>query len=219
MRTYIVCSADRKPGWETPRHLLVLPDGEVLLHRTVRQFLAYGPVTVLGPDLRYKVPGAALHIIAEPPPEWRYNTDALLQLDPFDKQDGIVMAFGDTYFSDEAVKTIMQSNMGIAFFGRWGRSKVTDTTWGELFAVLVSSPARWTFLAAWANWIVDQYRKGAIWREGLWELLCDMEGLKPIDKQSSHPMPKRYYVEINDATDDIDFVKDVPGHLKGWKGK
>lgn len=52
------------------------------------------------------------------------------------------------------------------------------------------------------------FNKGAIWRDGGWEVAKTLSNLSKKDSYTSHPRLDSY-VEIDDMTDDVDFQYDV----------
>jgi hypothetical protein len=121
---------------------------------------------------------------------------------------------GDVYFSDLALRKIFGfPNRDYMAFGRYGGSNVTNTPYGELFA------HSW-----WPEQVpeiedhlehVDQARAQGITRPHGWMLLRSFEGV-PLQK---HIVSPRYFTQINDWTDDIDFPDDFERHpaTKGYK--
>lgn len=211
MRTYIACAVDAKPRWQEPRHLVHLPSGERLLDRLVRQLLPHGPVTVLGPDERYLVAGAALYIRADTPdPAW-YNADALLQLGTQHLGDGrVLFVFGDTYLSDRAVEAMTS---GLGFFGRWGPSARLGTKWGELFGFAFEA-SDWSRIEADMRHVGREYIAGRNPRGGFWELGCYWDHGFGDASWLHGPWPN--FIEIDDESDDLDFPEDVPAHMAAW---
>ncbi len=100
-----------EPGRERPKHLLEV-GGETLLARLVRQLREAGPgaaVYITSRDPRYEVPGAVRY-------EPKHN---LMEIDRFTGElidDGTCFLYGDTYYTDGAVRTIMTCGAGDDLF-------------------------------------------------------------------------------------------------------
>jgi hypothetical protein len=126
-----------------------------------------------------------------------------------------VLLLGDVYFSDLAMRKILTPTAGREYraFGRHGGSNITHTPYGELFA------HTW-----WPEHIheieqhlahVEQARAQGILRPHGWMLLRSFQG-DPLDR---HIVKPRYFTQINDWTDDIDYPEDFERHpaTKGYR--
>lgn len=99
-----------------PKHLIKI-DGEVLLERTVNQLKRLdnnAEVIITSHDPRYEFKGAT-----------RYEPlNNILEIDRFTNElieDDICFLYGDTYYSDEAIKTIINTKTNDSIF--FGNSK------------------------------------------------------------------------------------------------
>ena len=130
---YIIMADGKGTRWqnynEIPKHLIEI-GGETLLGRTVR-LLREGDrdceVIITSHDIRYEVPGAR-----------RYEPqNNVLEIDRFTEElieDDVCFLYGDTFYSENAMNTILSTETeDMMFFGN-GRSivaiKVKD---GQLF--------------------------------------------------------------------------------------
>lgn len=202
----IACAGDQSK-WNghlgVPSHLVPVPVGaggstEPLLRRTVRQALTLTEdVWVTGPpDERYDIPGASRHWPGEHPNE--YASSRVL----WDDEERTVLLLGDVYFTDAAITTIARhTEQAYRVFGRRGASRITGTPYGEIFA---------------ASWWPEQHleldrhlaRIGDMTKAG-WRLLRAMQGT-PLDR---HIVKRgRFFTQIDDLTDDIDFPDDYARH-------
>ena len=114
---YIIMADGKGVRWNNykniPKHLVKI-NGEVLLHRTVRQLHENDRkaiVIITSHDVRYEVDGAKRY---EP-----INNN--LEIDRFTEElisDNICFLYGDTCYTDEAIKKIISDeNDDILFFG------------------------------------------------------------------------------------------------------
>jgi hypothetical protein len=204
MRTIII-AAGEGTRWrnfrDTPKHLVEV-EGERLLDRTVRQFLEHGEVFVAGHDERYKVDGAELF---HPPRRdaWK-EASKFLDTQTIWNQDGrTVVAYGDVWFSDDAVKTIADyESKDWVLFARFGLSEITGGG-SECFAQ-----------SFWPEHIkehrtallqIAKYRsERKLSRCGGWEHYRQMNGI-PLKE---HSIGDRF-VSIDDWTDDFDYPDDL----------
>ena len=189
----------------TQKHKLVI-EGEVLIERTVKQFLKYcDDVVVVGSDKSYEVDGARCYI----PPQnhkWKDMAKFYSSKDIW-SDERTVMVFGDVYFTDKAVKTIMTNEDEWIFFLRKGASRFTGKNWKEIFGIAFNGSSN--------NMIKDEMvkiieGKGAP-RVGGWHLFKSLVG------STTEPsmFEKGGYVNIDDWTEDFDFPED----LDTWEEK
>lgn len=205
MTRYIVCCGGSQTKWGnylgTPSHLVKDKFEETLLHRTVRLLreLDEGDdILVMAPprDYRYLVEGA-LTVDGDPSRLNEYWASV-----PYWDQGGrTVLLLGDVWFSEESLKTISTPREGLCFYGRFSGSKLTGTPWGELFACGFDS-ADQAFLMNHMEHSLAEYRSLRANRHTGWEILRSVQGQTNLNK---HKVNSRWFVEINDLTDDIDF--------------
>lgn len=199
MITIVLANGD-SPGAEklADRHFLRI-DGERLLDRTVRQFGELGEVVVSGPDLRYKLPGAALYVPRAEPE----NLDADILLSTrslWAAADRTIVLLGDTWFSDDAVEAIagIPSRKWI-YIGREHGSRFSGTDYGEIFG-LSFWPADQVVLLAALHEVRRLQRDEGLWRGGLWEHYRVLCGIDPLEHRIDG-----HFLEIDDETEDFDF--------------
>lgn len=211
MIALILCNGpEDKWGQDTPRHFVEV-DGERLIDRTVRQFGAHGDVVVSGPDLRYKIPGAALYVPKAEPE----NLDADILLSTrhlWSAQDRTLVILGDTWFSDAAIESILARSSPEWFTGReWfyvGRengSRYSGTDYGELFGLSFWPEHQEQLLNAMYE--VLRLQQAGFWRGGLWEHYRVLRGIDPMEHRIDG-----HFLEIDDQTDDFDF----PDRFEEW---
>jgi hypothetical protein len=112
--------------------------------------------------------------------------------------------YGDCYFTDEAVKTIMEyKGEDWILFARYGASQFTGCEWGECFAqsfypkyIKRHEEALYT--------LADMKRNGELDTCGGWQHYRIMNGIDP-----HHHVKGDNFYEIDDFTDDFDYPKDL----------
>jgi len=206
VKTVIIADGGREQlaewagGW---RHLIEL-DGEPLLHRTVRQYANHGEVVVLGPP-EYQVPPART-IQPEPCEEWDHIAMFAKTL-PYWGDERTNLVFGDVWFSDRAVETIVEHDGDWRVFGRPKPSKWTGTRWGEYFCFTLYPEHKGAFKNAMMA-ALHAFASGAHHRVTPWEVYYAMEGL-PFKITGKHAHTGPHWTTIDDWTDDFDFIEDV----------
>lgn len=197
MTRVLVLAAGDGSRWENYRgvqkHKLVI-EGEVLIERTVRQFSQYSDdVVVVGKDKSYEVEGARCYI---PPyhPKWKDMAKFWSTRDIWsDKRT--VLVFGDVYFTDEAVETIMKDEGEFTFFLRSKGSELTGKPWREIFGIAFNGSSN-EMLKERILEIIESCRA---LKTGGWHLHTRLE----------HEYDDTFSVEIDDWTDDFDFPVDI----------
>lgn len=198
-----ILAAGEGSRWEnyrgTQKHKLVI-DGEVLIERTVKQFLKYtDDVVVVGNDKSYEVEGARCYI---PPyhPRW-LDMAKLYCTKNIWVEDRNVMVFGDVYFTDEAVKTIMTDNKEWRFYLRKEGSKLTGKPWREVFALAFEGSRNQVMKSDMESVI----QRAIATKAGGWclyrTLIAQYVGGDPFESD--------YYINIDDWTEDFDFPVDL----------
>lgn len=217
-RAIIICAGEAT-RWgnhlNTPKHLIEI-EGERLLDRTVRLLNERGVedvhVVVKAEDARYKVPGSKLYIAKL---DYEKNADAdkfLSSKKLWNKKGRTIVFYGDCYFTDEAMDTIIgHEPKDWVLFCRPGASRITGTKWGECFAQSFYPDQIAEHEAALYR-IADLKKQGVIRRCGGWEHYRAMLG-RGDQALNRHTMSDRY-VEINDWTDDFDYPDDYETWIK-----
>jgi FkbM family methyltransferase len=216
MRAIILADGPAK-RWShhTPKHLIQL-NGEVLLHRTVRQLRSKGitDIWITSHDPRYDVEGAQRF---EP-------SDNHFQVDQFYACHSlwhpctnapVIFLYGDVYFSDAAIDIITSSApQEYLYFQRTWSSSITGKNWKEGFAMSVMDTASFLFALEHlreglvSGTIVDEHHQLQGYLEG--------RGSGPFWGIGPHG------IEIDDETDDFDFPGDIQAwldHTRRWKSE
>jgi hypothetical protein len=122
----------------------------------------------------------------------------------------LLIIYGDTYFSKSALDTIFQENIlkkkSIVFFCRYNGFPFVNKGGGEIFAVYIDKNSKQHFLEA-AYKTQELYDSKKIWRDGTWEIAKTLKNLTTLNEYREHPKFD-FYFEINDLTDDIDFIEE-----------
>ena len=128
---YIIMADGKGTRWNNfnniPKHFIEI-NGEKIIFRTVRLLNEMDPdcsVTVTSHDPRYDIPGSSRH---EP-------SNNILEIDRFTEElleDNVCFLYGDTYYSEEALRLIIRTEAEpLMFFGN-SRSiiavKIKDAT-------------------------------------------------------------------------------------------
>lgn len=193
---YIIMADGKGTRWQNyndiPKHLIEI-GGETLLGRTVRLLKEGDPdceVIITSHDSRYEIPGAQRH---EP-----LNNN--LEIDRFTEEligDDVCFLYGDTYYSDFAMNTIISTQTGdMMFFGN-GRSivaiKVAD---GALFRHHVHR-------------VRDLFLEGKIDKCIGWQVYQSFTGLPFGEKQIGEK-----FLVLEDGTEDFNSPEDYNRRTK-----
>ena len=200
--TVLILAAGDGSRWnnyqDIPKHKVVI-DGEVLIERTARQFLKYTKsVVIVARDESYRVDGCSLYI---PKLNKKYkDMDKFMSSKNLWSDTKTILVFGDVYFTDEAVETIMTNKREYCFFLRKRGSKITGKNKEEIFAI--------SFYAKNNNMILSTIKEiisqNLPFTAGGWLLL---KTLFNMNVGWRHRNTKNY-INIDDWTDDFDYPED-----------
>lgn len=217
----IIIAAGEASRWANykgiPKHLIEI-EGEPIIHRTVRLLRENNikDIYIVGPkDDRYKIQGSELFIPTKN--KEHVDADKFLNSESLWNSEGrTVVFYGDVYFTEEAMKTIVDYNdEDWVLFCRFNASKFTGTRWGECFAQSFY-PKDHKCHKSNLLLIAEEYKKGSIKRCGGWEHYRAMCGA-PLDKKYHKNYGKS--VVIDDWTDDFDYPKDFKRFVRLWNEK
>lgn len=213
----IILAAGRDERWDHRRypnkHFIEI-DGEPLVPRIVRQLRDRAEVIVSGhPERAYKLPDAALYVPYLNPAN--HHADKYLCTVPLWSHDGrTVLLFGDCWYSDEAIDTIIDyPEREWRYFCRFEPSELTGKIWGEGWG--------WGFypehipeVIAAHHRTIELVDRGVLWRNDGWEHYRAMCGL-PDERMGIefHGDYGRATV-IDDWTEDFDFPQDLDTYLE-----
>lgn len=119
-----------------------------------------------------------------------------------------IILFGDTYYTDEAIKAIVEYPADDwAVFGRPSGSKLTGKPYGELYALVFHDKHSDDILAnlrrAERLWLENRISRINTWT--LYRLMVNL----PETLLNAHViLPDYHFVEVNDMTEDFDYPHD-----------
>jgi hypothetical protein len=169
-------------------------DGEKILHRTCRQFLNYtADVHVVGKSNDYSYPRTRLFVPRQDD-SWgdfaKYWSSRELW-----SSERTVLAFGDVYYTDQAVEKIMTTPGEIMWFLRQNHSTMTGGR-PEIFTLAFDSSAHATLDQHFERLIKDKVPP-----PGGWRLYRSLVRPRYQDNEMR--------VVIDDETTDFDFPRDL----------
>jgi hypothetical protein len=197
----------------SPKHLIEV-EGERLIDRTVRQYLRYtDDVIVVGSDERYLIPRAQLFIPDRPmefvypatkPRPWREMDKFLSSTSLWDTDKRTILVYGDVYFTNEAVHTIMTHEGAWRCFCRTRESRITGKTCKEIFSFSLDPEHHNVFQRALDVLASTNTTTGG------WSLFRYLtSGNANVNKNYEQVFNNDKYVEIDDWTEDFDFPHDL----------
>lgn len=220
---YIIIAGGDGTRWDNytgkPKHFAVIGN-EPILYRTINllraNHVAYGDIYVASKD--YKVEYVHNYHIE---PNYADHADAdkfLSSSDLWNEEGRTVILYGDVYFSEDAIKQIIDyPKTHWTMFCRPTASKITGTPWGECFAVsFYDFDNKMAFDKLWQ--LIHLYKGKALDRIGGWEWARIVAEV-PINKMADHQEDLPLYYVIDDITDDIDYPDDYDRLKKLIEGK
>jgi hypothetical protein len=189
-----------------PKHLLEI-DSESLIQRTTRQISVYADKTfVVGTDDSYKTDFSQLFIPKQKQPA--------MEMHKFSSSQELwsertVLLFGDTYYTDQAISTIVQDTEDFTFFLRSDASSFTQKPYGEIYA--------FSFLDSIHKKLKESIDilliQHDIYSAGGWSLMRHLLGISHRSRTKDH-LTKGHYIEIDDWTEDFDYPIDLDRWLE-----
>jgi hypothetical protein len=120
-----------------------------------------------------------------------------------------VLLFGDTYYTDQAISTIVQDTEDFTFFLRSGASSFTQKPYGEIYA--------FSFLDSIHKKLKESIDilliQHDIYSAGGWSLMRHLLGISHRSRTKDH-LTKGHYIEIDDWTEDFDYPIDLDRWLE-----
>jgi hypothetical protein len=208
-RVILMC-AGRAERWGNylgvQKHLLLI-DGETLLDRTLRLVRRYtsAPIVIVAFNPEYDRDG---HERFEPShgPLNFCDTDKFLSAKERWAESGqTVILYGDVFFTDAAIKTIISHVGEHRFFGRREHSYITGRQWREMFALSFPAEER-AELGEHLFQLRSDLLAGKISRGGGWELF-----------RRIHGYTWNQFTAIDDFTDDFDYPKDYDQWIRRYR--
>lgn len=194
---YIIMADGKGTRWnnykDIPKHFIRV-DGETLLERTVRLLREKDPgcqVIITSHDPRYEVPGAV-----------RYEPkNNVLEIDRFTAElieDNICFLYGDTYYSESSVASIVEGEtQDLLFFGNERSIVAVKVSDGALFAEHV-------------NHVRQLFLDGKISKCIGWQVYQSFMGLSYEEKKIAGK-----YIFVEDGTRDFNSPEDLAGGNTG----
>jgi hypothetical protein len=208
LRVLILCAGEGS-RWNNytgvPKYKVVV-EGEVLVERTIKQFLKYtDDIVVVTSDESETFPGASTYL-ANKSRKYKDMDKFLSSHDQWSDTKTIIV-YGDVYFTDEAVKTITTNNKTWCFYLRKGASQITGKPWGEIFG--------FSFDGCF-NQIMFQTIKSTLFKRIVtnppkpagWILLRSLLEVRTT-RDIFTPENSFAYINIDDWTEDFDFPHDL----------
>lgn len=215
----IIIAAGEATRWNnyggTTKHMAVL-NGEPIIMRAIRLLEENGVKDVHVVSKSYVItPG--INNYRPKLNDANFDADKFLSSrELWNKSGRTIIVYGDVYFSEAAIKTILSDDSkDWRLFCRPTASEITGTPYGECFAVSFY-PHDHKYCYATLRQLVYLYRGKALNRIGGWEWARVIAGIKP-SKLKKHREDLPLYVTIDDETDDIDYPEDYE-RMKGVVG-
>ena len=207
-RCIIICGGEAT-RWNNylgvPKHLIKIED-ETLIGRLVRQLKSEEReiyIVTKKKDKRYDIEGSKQYVAKI---DYKNNADAdkfLSSKSLWNKNGRTIVFYGDVWFSDEAIETILaHKGKDWILFGRSTASSITGCGYGECFAQSFY-PKDLAIHEQNLHKIARAYQSNAIDRCGGWEHYRAMAGL-PL---KGHKI-RGFFKNINDFTEDFDTPED-----------
>jgi hypothetical protein len=200
----IVIAAGDGSRWgdyrDSPKHLVTI-EKEVLLQRTVKQFLKYtDDVCIIGLDERYNVEGATLYIPTGINTNYKDANKFMCSQTLWNKNGRTVLVFGDVYFTNDAVKTVMKTPGEIKWFLRKEGSVLSGARWKEIFAFAFDA----TMINNITQSLLMLISRDQVKTQAGWALYRTTTGDRFAD-----PFVNHHFVNIDDWTEDFDSAEDL----------
>lgn len=188
--------------WETPKHLQVV-NGERIVERTIRLLKKNGCKDIVITSNNEAFDGLGVERL-EHENSYRYENGKLngYWVDAFypnfRKNQKVTFIFGDVYFSEDAIKQIVNyEGSGNVLFGSAGALRV-DKVWGEPFAYVVNDMGEFYDGIKAVKKLQDEGKCNRV--PIVWELYRVLNG---IDVNEHRVLSETYKV-IDDGTNDCD---------------
>lgn len=186
----------------TQKHLTNI-EGQSLINRTIDQFSKFtDDILVIS---KYET---GIKAVVKHPLEGNWNDAAKLYSSVhLWSSNRTIIAFGDVWFSDEAVQTIATNKDAIQFFMRPGPSKITGKMYKEIFALSFDGEQK-EFVRNTLEQVIIENNKGP-GTYLLYKKIRKLDGLRVKD----HFKNNGNYIKIDDWTEDFDH----PHDLERWE--
>jgi hypothetical protein len=194
MKKVFILAAGSGTRWKdyrgTPKHKTIV-EGEVLIERTYRQFSQYTDNIVI---VANEEQGLGQTYIPPKDENWKDIAKFWSSKDIW-SDDQNVMVYADVYFTDEAVKSIMEDTNTLSFYLRNNASKLTKKPWGEIWGIGFDGLSMEVLKSTMLNIIESKVE----YKAGGWRLFDQLNK----DNQTIN------VIEIDDWTEDFDWPSDI----------
>lgn len=199
----IIPAAGSGSRWDnfrgTQKHLAIV-EQEVLINRTIKQFSDFtDDIVIICKD------SLDFGVSVKPPTEGKWNDAAKIYSSEYlwSKSSRNIIVFADVWFSDDAVRAIVENTDPVQFFLRPRASKITGKPYKEIFA-LAFDGGQIEFVRNNLLEVIEENKAGP----GTYLLYRKIRQLDNKRVQE-HFKNKLDYVEINDWTEDFDHPHDL----------
>ena len=203
---YIILANSNDERCGIPRQLLKF-NGETICGRTVRLLKENGieDITVTAKDKRFDKLGAKRYEPINNTFDYKTSTGYFIDCFPLELMtEPVCFLMGDVYFSEEAIKTIVNSDTdSVLFFCSYeNKNPKYMKKWDEPFGFKVVDTE---LFKEHITRVKKLYDEKATWRNPIaWELYRSING----QNVNEHRMTKNY-IAINDITCDIDYAEEI----------
>lgn len=216
-RTVIIANAGKGLRWKNYLGLdkseVIIENDEPIINRTIRQVKQH--------DAKIKIISNRKKIAritcAKPRNnrDWGEANKLFSSLDFWSKKNRTIILFGDIYFTEEAMNTVMKHDKsGVWVFGRPFNSTLTGKSYGEIFAISFYPEDKKKLLFA-LDRVSKLEARGVIKKANVWAVCRALLKL-PDDLMSLHIVGGNF-VNINDWTEDFDSPQDFKTFMKKRK--
>jgi len=202
----VILAAGDGTRWEnfrgtTKHHTTV--EGETLIERQIRQFSQHtSDIVMVAKNLTENFSSVKV-FTPEQDPRW-LDMAKFKSSNEFWGDERTVLAFGDVYFTDEAIDSIVNDDQEITFYLRKRKSSITGKPYKEIFALSFNASAK-PKLQRWIEELIDQKIANV---SGGWFLYFKM--LEELNLDLSDGFEREIgFVHIDDWTEDFDFPIDL----------
>ena len=207
-RVFLLCAGG---GVRWGKHLgvrkhLVKVNGEILLDRTLRLVRQHtsANIVIVAFDSDYEREDTERFAPRHGPENYCDTDKFLSSCERWGEVGQTVLLYGDVFFTEPAMATIMSHRDSYRFFGRREGSHFTGCVWRELFALSFAAGER-ALLRENMLHVRSRLVAGELKRGGGWELYEHMHGVTGD-----------HFTTIDDFTDDFDYPADYERWLRRY---
>jgi choline kinase len=199
---------------DTPKHLVEIT-GESLVRVTAKRLLKYtnNLKIIIPPDAEiYKQLLGSEFQLAPRVGSVKPGTGKCIEaIKASSANKNLLIIYGDCYFTYAALEKIFQKILlgggeDILFFCRHSGEAFVNKGGGEIFGVYLEKNFKNDFVKA-AIKTQELFDSKKIWRDLTWEIAKTLKNHTIENEYHEHPNFD-FYFEINDLTDDIDFIEE-----------